>query len=80
MVQRFRRLDGDHPRLRSFGRGAMLGLAHIARWTKHPVELNALILVAAVRGVFVAAKRTLVHAQLLARGMVPIYHYGAIGE
>ena len=55
------------------------GLAHIVRWTKHAVEVDALILVAAVRGVVVAAKRTLVHAQLLVRGMVPIYHYGAIG-
>ena len=31
MVQRLRRLDGDHPRLRSFGRGVTRGLAHIAR-------------------------------------------------
>ena len=54
------------------------GLAHIVRRTEHSVELDALILVTAVRGVIVTAKRTLVHTQLLARGMVPTYHYRAV--
>ena len=31
VVQRLKRLDGDHPRVRFFSRGVLLGFAHLAR-------------------------------------------------